>query len=151
MFSLEAAIKKLISDAIVDAYDRIKDGETEIQPTDGKPEEIKSVQNTTKRKRRTKAEIEAAARAETEEALGVVDKPIAQPQQKDVKPADFKQVSYDELKEVVLSYVLDNGKPAAEKILSQFGVTQAQKLQPEQYAECLELFKAAMEAEDEIA
>ena len=143
MFSLEVAIKKLISDAIVDAYDRIKDGETEIQPADGKPEVVEPVQEGGRRKRRTKAEIEADMLKEEEAAKAPVKEPV--------KPVTLV-IPYDVLKEVVLSYVLENGKPAAEKILGQFGVSKAQDLKPEQYSEAYDLFQAAIaEGDEEIA
>jgi hypothetical protein len=142
MSPFEIAFKKLISDAIVEAYDRIKDGETVIAESDGKKEEaVESAP--AKRTRRTKAEIEATTASAKAEVGAVVE----------TAPAKSKSaVSYDTLKEIVFEYVLENGKPAAEKILQQFGVTSAQKLQPEQWDEAYSLFVSAKaEAEESIA
>lgn len=127
MFSLETAIKNLIADAIVLAYEKIQDGNKDIAPADGEKESVveqEAPAPSQKRARRTKAEMEAAAKAPEKGA-----------------PA----FDYKTLQEVVLDYVLQNGKPAAEKILGQFGVSKAQDLQPEQWLECYDLFKAASE------
>lgn len=144
MFSFETAFKKLIIEAIVEAYDKIKDGEVELAPADGKPEAVEAPMPST-RKRRTKAEIEADAKAELE---GVV----ASASVADKKPTKAKsEITYDQLKQAVFEYVLEHGKPAAEKILGQFGVTQAQKLQPEQWDEAYALFEAASQPDQDIA
>ena len=106
----------------------IRDGNAEIAPADGKPEDVKEDPAPGTRKRRTKAEMEAAKQVET-----VVKDPA---------------IDYDKLKVVVLDYVVEHGKPAAEKILGQFGVSKAQDLQPEQYAEAYGLFTSGVEDGD---
>lgn len=145
MSFLENAIKKIIADAIVEAYDRIKDGEQEIAPADGKSEESQPAQGETKRKRRTKAEIEAAARAEME---GVLNPPSTQPKAEPLKA----KVSYETLSELILSHVTEHGSAKIKPVLAQFGVASAKNLQPEQWDECYELIKAVVdEAAEEIA
>lgn len=134
MFSIENLLKKLIVEAIAEAYDQIKDGEIELAPADGKPEASEEAPAPSTRKRRTKAEIEAATKAELEAVVKA-------------EPANDKkapQITYDQLKELVLEYVLEHGQAATEKILGQFGVAKAQKLQPEQWSEAYDLFKHAL-------
>ncbi len=83
-----------------------------------------------------------------------VKKPAAvspQPETAAAPPASEPEVSksetavtYDDVKALVLRVSKDKGRDAAVAVLSGFGVTKAPELKPEQYADAVAQFKAAL-------
>lgn len=75
-------------------------------------------------------------------------KNVGQPQDgvsSETPQASPPTVSYLQVQQAVVALVMKKGRPAAEKVLEQFGVEHAQKLKPESYAEVTEALKAAVD------
>lgn len=92
------------------------------------------------RKRRTKAEMAAVATTEAAVNAGLL-------------PAKAMpgEVTYADLAGVMMKLVSTKGRVAGMNVLKQFGLKEsdtARALQPEQYAECVELLTAALNADD---
>lgn len=96
----------------------------------------------TKRARRTKEQMAADAAAEapmtTPQAAAVTAKRVVEP-----------KATYTELHNTMCKLVAAKGGAAGSAVLAQFGIKappgSAKELQPEQYAECIELLQSALE------
>lgn len=123
-------------------------------PADAKSTES-SVEPGVKRTRRTKAEIEAAAKepqVNSPEYLAaqakITEVIFGQPVEEEPKIEEVAPVDYKEVQMAVLNLVRnkEGGKELVIGILEQFGIPTALELKPEQYAEALELLTAAFNA-----
>ncbi len=100
------------------------------------------------RKRRTKAEIEAGQAKEPQvnspEYLTAQDKITEAILATSEAPVPAKQVDYKEVQIAVLALCKADRKDKVVEVLNQFGIPTALELKPEQYAEALDLFVAAL-------